>query len=246
MPSDPYRDAIARLTALGPLRVWSLLVTVFGDLAPDSALEGPTLSAIMAEIGIKPEASRVALHRLRADGWILSEKNGRTSRHRLSAKGRADSDAARPRIYPDSTGVQKVQFVLMPNGQTPDRAHFAQVAPRLFVASEDAAPPKGALMLMADDLPTWLETTVETEALRGDYAALHEALTHMHLPDADALGPLRVAVLRVLIVHAWRRQVLRHPALPRALHSEQWRGHDCAARVRTLLEHLPRPALTDI
>ncbi|MEO0743914.1 MAG: PaaX family transcriptional regulator C-terminal domain-containing protein [Pseudomonadota bacterium] len=246
MPSDPYQDAIARLTALGPLRVWSLLVTVFGDLAPDAALDGPTLSAIMAEIGIKPEASRVALHRLRADGWIISEKNGRTSRHRLSPKGRAGSDAARPRIYPDSTGVQAVQFALMPNGQTPDSAHYAQVSPRLFVASAEAMPPEGALMLAADQLPDWLETTVETEALRAEYAALHDALAHMRLPDADTLGPLRVAVLRVLIVHAWRRLVLRHPALPRALHSDQWRGHDCAARVRDLLDHLPRPALTDI
>ena len=109
-----------------------------------------------------------------------------------------------------------------------------------------AMPPEGALILTADQLPDWLETTVETEALRTDYAALHEALAHMRPPDADTLGPLRVAVLRVLIVHAWRRLVLRHPALPRALHSDQWRGHDCAARVRDLLDHLPRPALTDI
>ncbi|MEL6887102.1 MAG: PaaX family transcriptional regulator C-terminal domain-containing protein [Pseudomonadota bacterium] len=246
MPSDPYQDAIARLTALGPLRVWSLLVTVFGDLAPDAALDGPTLSAIMAEIGIKPEASRVALHRLRADGWIISEKNGRTSRHRLSPMGRADSDAARPRIYPDSIGVQAVQFALMPNGQTPDSAHYAQVLPRLFVASAEAIPPEGALMLTADQLPDWLETTIETETLRAEYAALNDSLAQMRPPDADTLGPLRVAVLRVLIVHAWRRLVLRHPALPRALHSDQWRGHDCAARVRDLLDHLPRPALTDI
>ena len=98
MPFDPYHDTIARLTALGPLRVWSLLVTVFGDLTQDDALEGPTLSALMSEIGVKPEATRVALHRLRADGWITSEKTGRTSRHRLSAKGRADSDAERGAI----------------------------------------------------------------------------------------------------------------------------------------------------
>lgn len=246
MPSDPYQDAVDRLTRIGPLRVWSLLVTVFGDLTPDGALEGPTLSAIMAEIGVKPEATRVALHRLRADGWIISEKNGRTSRHRLSAKGRADSDAARPRIYPTGVDVADVQFALLPVGATPDPVRFARVAPQLFVAPSGTTLPGNALLLRADTLPDWLETTAETDELQRGYAALHDALTACDLPETDALGPLRVAVLRVLIVHAWRRLVLKHPALPRVLFSEHWRGHDCARLVATLLEHLPRPALNDL
>jgi len=245
MPFDPYQDAIARLTALGPLRVWSLLVTVFGDLAPEDALDGPTLSAIMAEIGIKPEATRVALHRLRADDWIISEKTGRTSRHRLSAKGRADSDAARPRIYAPPS-ENHVRFALMPSGTVPDPEHFAQVLPRLYVADATIPTPQGALILTADDLPKWLDTAAETEDLRAGYAALHATLKDLKLPDAEALGPLRVAVLRVLIVHAWRRLSLKHPMLPRALHSEAWRGHGCRAQVMHLLYNLPRPALNDI
>ena len=246
MPFDPYQDAISRLTVLGPLRVWSLLVTVFGDLTPDDPLEGPTLSAIMSEIGIKPEATRVALHRLRADGWIISEKTGRTSHHRLSAKGRADSDAARPRIYARPSDTTAVQFALMPEGTTPDPEHFAQIAARLFVAATSAPVPHVALILNAGDLPPWLKTSGETDDLHGGYAALHDALNHIGTPDADALGPLRVAVLRVLIVHAWRRLALKHPVLPRALHSDTWRGHDCRAQVMHLLDHLPRPAFTDM
>ena len=246
MPFDPYQDAISRLTALGPLRVWSLLVTVFGDLTPDDPLEGPTLSAIMSEIGIKPEATRVALHRLRVDGWIISEKTGRTSRHRLSAKGRADSDTARPRIYARPAADAAVHFALMPEGATPDTEHFAQVAPRLFVADAAVPVPANALSLAAGALPNWLRNTGETRELHDGYAALHDVLHHIGTPDADALGPLRVAVLRVLIVHAWRRLALKHPALPRALHSDSWRGHDCRAQVMHLLDHLPRPAFTDM
>lgn len=245
MPFDPYHDAITRLTALGPLRVWSLLVTVFGDLAPEDALDGPTLSVIMAEIGIKPEATRVALHRLRADDWIISEKTGRTSRHRLSAKGRADSDAARPRIYAPPF-ENPVRFALMPSGTVPDPEHFARVLPRLYVADATIPTPQGALILTADDLPKWLDTAAETEDLRAGYAALHATLNDLKLPDAEALGSLRVAVLRVLIVHAWRRLSLKHPMLPRALHSEAWRGHACRAQVMDLLQSLPRPALNDI
>ncbi|WP_299684439.1 PaaX family transcriptional regulator C-terminal domain-containing protein [uncultured Tateyamaria sp.] len=245
MPSDPYHEAIARLTVLGPLRVWSLLVTVFGDLAPDDALDGPTLSAILSEIGIKPEASRVALHRLRADGWITSEKTGRTSRHRLSVKGRADSDAARPRIYAAASDMP-VHFALMPDGKVPDPEHYAPISPRLFVAAASTPPPGDALILNGDAVPRWLRTTAETEDLRTGYAALHDALSDLNLPDAQSLGPLRVAVIRVLIVHAWRRLALKHPMLPRALYSDAWRGHDCRTQVMDHLAQLPRPALNDI
>ena len=33
MPSDPYSDALNILTATATQRVWSVLVSVFGDLA---------------------------------------------------------------------------------------------------------------------------------------------------------------------------------------------------------------------
>jgi len=82
-------------------RVWSLLVTVFGELAQD---EGAQISALMlrqicALIGIKPEAMRVALHRLRKDGWIGNQRTGRSSAYFLTDWGRAQSAAASPRIY---------------------------------------------------------------------------------------------------------------------------------------------------
>ena len=101
MLTKPLSDAASALTALGSQRVWSLLVTVFGDLAQNEGdvIDGPVLSLLMADIGIKPEATRVALHRLRNDEWIVSTKQGRTSQHSLTARGRRESAAANPRIY---------------------------------------------------------------------------------------------------------------------------------------------------
>ena len=128
MPTDAYAQALRSLGDLGPMRVWSLLVTVFGDLAPDRPLNGPTLSAIMGEIGIKPEASRVALHRLRSDGWIASAKKGRTSLHALTAKGQSDSDAARQRIYGE-TQAESAIVVVTANATDLDPTRFAQIAP---------------------------------------------------------------------------------------------------------------------
>ncbi|MEM8579505.1 MAG: PaaX family transcriptional regulator, partial [Pseudomonadota bacterium] len=102
MPSStPYAAALAALHDPGTLRVWSMIATAFGDLAltRGDAIPGPVLSALMAQMDIRPEATRVALHRLRGDDWVTSTKAGRTSLHALSAKGRRESNAAALRIY---------------------------------------------------------------------------------------------------------------------------------------------------
>ncbi|MEL6450889.1 MAG: PaaX family transcriptional regulator C-terminal domain-containing protein [Pseudomonadota bacterium] len=249
MPTDAYTQAIRALGDLGQMRVWSLLVTVFGDLAPDAPLDGPTLSAIMAEIGIKPEATRVALHRLRSDGWVTSTKQGRTSAHGLTAKGQRDSAAARQQIYglPDQMG-RAVGVILTPAPCDLDSTLFAQLAPRVYLCGDGTALPADALLLTPAELPPWLGRQVETDTLRDAYKSLHAVLTDidLELTDASLLAPLHHAVLRVMIVHAWRRLTLKHPDLPRAAHSPEWRGHDCRALVTKLLARFPRPDLDAI
>ena len=247
MPTDAYSQSIHSLSELGPLRVWSLLVTVFGDLAPDRPLDGPTLSAIMGEIGVKPEATRVALHRLRSDGWVSSEKRGRTSLHQLTEKGRTDSDAARVRIYgtPAQMG-HGAHLILLPAPADLDPTRFAQVAPRVFVGAAEASLPDDAMCLTPQDLPIWLGEQIETEAMRDAYKSLHAVLTDIDEELRGTLTPLQTATLRTMVVHAWRRLTLKHPDLPRAAHTPDWRGHDCRALVTDLLARFPRPDLSSI
>jgi len=249
MPTDKYTQSIRALSDLGPLRVWSLLVTVFGDLAPDQTLDGPTLSMIMAGIGIKPEATRVALHRLRSDDWIASQKRGRTSLHRLTAKGQQDSQAARPRIYgtPEQMGGA-ARVILTSQPQDLDPARFAQISTRLFVCNASTALPAGAMALEPQDYPAWLGAQIETAPMKDAYKSLHAVLTDItqELGDVTPRQPLQVAVLRVMIVHAWRRLTLKHPDLPRAAHSADWRGHDCRVLITELLHRFPRPDLDQI
>jgi len=247
MPEDAHAQAISTLSGLGPLRVWSLLVTVFGDLAPDGSLDGPTLSSVMDGIGIRAEATRVALHRLRADGWITSHKQGRISAHSLTPKGQQDSLAARPRIYgrPDAEQAG-AKLVLMPDSAPVlDPADFAPVAPQLYLCATDTTCPDDAMILDPDRFPAWLGHRIEPTALRQGYAALHSALNAI-AADADRLRDLDArdtAVLRVMIVHTWRRLVLKHPALPRDAHSHDWKGHACRALATQLLDRYPRPTL---
>lgn len=256
MPSDPYAHTIAALTSLGSLRVWSLMVTIFGDLAQEdgTSIQGPTLSAILSEMNIRPEAVRVALHRLRNDGWITSTKTGRTSNHQLTALGRSESAKASARIYadPDSTATGWRVIVLPDatniNARRLAKLGFLPLMPRTFIGDAAATPPPGALVLQGPEIPDWLPEQFEPQDLARDYAALSDALeaATSSLPAAAELTALQTAVLRCMIVHCWRRIVLKHPNLPRALFTPNWAGHSCHQMVSELLRSYPRPSLTQI
>lgn len=250
MASNPYQQTIQTLLVPGGHRVWSLMVSLFGDLAQKegTAIDGPTLSAVMAEMQIRPEAVRVALHRLRNEGWIVSEKSGRTRRHALTPKSRARSAAASERIYTGpALKSDGWHLVLVRDADTipPEKMRacgFVQLLPRVFVGAVSAVPPKAALVLPGDDVPAWMRAQIAPAMQTQDYQALLPILT-----SADKLlrdtrpSPLQRAVLRCLIVHNWRRIVLRHPPLPRNLLPDGWEGHSCHMLVNRLLVRFPKP-----
>lgn len=253
MPSDQFNGHIAALRELGGQRVWSLMISLFGDLAQaeGDSIDGPVLSAIMTAMQVKPEAVRVALHRLRNDGWIASEKRGRISRHSLTAEGRRQSAAASPRIYATPGDLAgDWQLVLTEDTSTEThnaiiRAGYAALMPRVFVGRAGKAVPAHAVALHGGPAPDWLRRQLEPTALAPDYAALRETLEDLTraLPRPEEISALETAVLRCLIVHNWRRLVLKHPALPTSLVTKDWPGHHCHVLVSTLLERFRRPDL---
>lgn len=255
MKPDPYTETVEALLALGGQRVWSLMVTLFGDLAQNegTAIDGPVLSAVMAAMDIRPEAVRVALHRLRNDGWIISEKRGRTRRHALTPKSRKESAEASARIYaPPGTAEEDWQIALLEDATVaaPEemaKRGFAPLGPRIYVGGAKAEPPKHALMLEGSDPPGWLGAQLADAMLTDEYAALLPILrTADRRLGAATLTPLQLTVLRCLIVHNWRRIILRHPPLPAALLPDGWAGTLCHAHVHSLLAQLPRPDLSTI
>lgn len=255
MPTD-FTTHIADLRALGGQRVWSLMISLFGDLAQakGDTIDGPVLSAIMNMLDVKPEAVRVALHRLRNDGWIVSQKSGRISRHSLTEKGRRESAAASPRIYADPAEIaQAWQIVVLEDESTPspdamlDRG-FVELSPRIFVGADTAAPPPGALRFDGKQAPAWLRKQASQTGLDQSYVALHQTLRALRdgLPDPADLSRVETAVLRCLIVHNWRRLVLKHPALPQPLVQADDPRHQCHLLVAELLDRFSRPDLAEV
>lgn len=236
--------------------MWSLMLSLFGDLAQDEGqvIDGPLLSAIMQGLDVKPEATRVALHRLRKDEWLRSEKSGRISKHSLTEEGRAQCAAANPRIYADPNGRgEEWQIVLLsearPEMETPHVAqHFAMIAPRIYVGPRAAAAPQGALTLPGDAVPAWLVEQAKPAHLSASYAELLGTLKALQgdLSQDQVLQPLDIAILRCLIVHNWRRLVLKHPMLPAPLVDPASPMHQCHRAVWDLLNRFARPALSDL
>lgn len=227
-------------------RVWSLLVTVFGDLVQtdDAQVSGRTLGRITEAIGLRPEATRVALHRLRKESWIETARRGRESLYGLSALGQTESERARPLIYGAAPALSDCRLVLVEPGTEAAGAIPLTADIALMMGGE-----VGQLCLeMPKDLPDWMRSRVCDAA---QIAACEEARTRLEallndLRASSAKTALERAVLRVLAVHLWRRVVLRAPHLPDEVFPKGWKGAECRELFAQVLDALPRPRLGDL
>jgi len=258
-----FREAAAHLMRGEGHRVWSLIVTIFGDLAqaPGQGISGAALSRLVGLMGVKPEAMRVALHRLRKDGWIESERAGRGSQHALTPYGRAQSAAASPRIY-DRTRVfpETWHLLIAGSGEASGRGQLDS-----FLMTGDYLPIGQQVLLAPGPLPEtptglmgvetgrrsvpgWLRDQVCPPAVMAQYAALDRDFASLSgvSDGADDLSLWERTALRLLIVHSWRRLLFRHPDLPEDFFPHGWPGPRCRERFCTLMEVLAAPSVDDI
>lgn len=249
--ADTPSPAIQALLDLEAPRVWSVLVSIFGDLAhlPGDRIEGPLLTRFTDAMDIKPEAVRVALHRLRNDGWITSEKSGRTAQHGLTEDALRARNEAAASIYARSRDMpQGWQLAAIPQADTALRTAltdrgFVQITPRMFVAHDGVLAPDGVLLTTGKTAPSWVARDLLSDDLARQLDTLLTALQRVRVSLDGPRSLSDTALLRCLIVHHWRRLVLRHPFLPPALTGPNWVGHQCRDLVCDLLDALPRPSL---
>ena len=226
-----------------PSRTGSIIITVFGDaIVPrGGAVALGTLLEFFAAIDIDPTVMRTAMSRLTADGWFEREKVGRNSFYRLVQRERLTFDIATKHIYgpPASDWTGRFELLLIANGADRDAARealknagFGSPLPGVWVAPSGVPIPeeaKGAIRLevSAEDdsgrrllSESWpLDRTAEAyRRFMKSFEPLRSWVARDKLSDIDAF------TARVLLIHHYRRVVLRDPLLPAALLPRDWPG----------------------
>ncbi|MFQ6551710.1 hypothetical protein AAD018_005110 [Aestuariibius insulae] len=191
------------------LKTWSLIVTLFGDLDGEE-LTGAQIRDLLGHLGIKPDAIRVALHRLKSDGWIVSTHHGREAVYALSKTARRETVAASADVYRQKVKFPEgCRFYLLKEAAAP--AGSVALTRELIVAPRDVAsglPDAVPLVAETGDIPVWVERRLVSEP----FLETAEGLVAI-LQAAERAGGLpserdRTA-MRLLVLHHWRRLALR-------------------------------------
>ncbi len=240
-----------------PIRAGSLIVTVFGDtvVPRGGVLSLASLHEIMRAFRISDTLVRTALSRLVSEGWFERWKLGRNSYYRLTSRGQEAFAQATQRIYADPPQDWQGSFDLLLLENVQDRsalrsalseAGYGTLGPDLMVGastSERVAASFLRLSATPADLPTaqrlveraWPLAEIESRYRRfvdvysGTLSALERGTGFTNL---DAL------LVRILLIHDYRRAVLKDPLLPAELLPKSWAGAAARALCGTIYKTL--------
>lgn len=211
-------------------------------------------------LGINERLTRTAVFRLAQEGWLQSRKQGRRSYYRLTETGRHYYQRAADRIYasgyPDWDGIWTLLFVSLVAEEKRDALHrglswlgYGRMAAGVYaLPRNDHSPLKELLadLSLEDSIVQMQAQSEGVESLqrlvmsRWKLAGLRQRYKEFTTLYGDArkvlagkLSPSAhsIFLLRVLLVHEYRRILLKDPELPAAMLSADWEGY--AAQVLT-------------
>ena len=212
-----------------------------------------SLLDLMAGFGVEPGLVRTAISRLVTDGWFERTRIGKQSYYRLSAWGASEFATATARIYracePPWSGEMEIALIATADtGQRAThrdrmlRAGWGQAASNVMARPRigpDKGPPAAGTASAYPDIVFLTTRPQSAESARAlaqvcwqldGLAAAYRAFLKAFSPVAEAiaggaqLGDVHAFQLRILLIHDWRRIVLRDPLLPRAMLPEDWPG----------------------
>src|SRR5436190_17006508 len=240
----PPLARIVELLKREPSRTGSIVITVFGDaIVPrGGSVWLGTLLEFFEAIDIDSSVVRTAMSRLTADGWFEREKVGRNSFYRLVQRERLTFDIATKHIYgaPASDWTGRFELLLIGNGEDRDasrealkNAGFGSPLPGVWVAPSGVPVPEEAAAAIR------LEVSAEDHSGRRLLSESWplERTADAYLKFMKTFEPLRARIsrrarlsdseaftARILLIHYYRRVVLRDPLLPTTLLPRDWPG----------------------
>ena len=240
----PGPNPLTILHSQAPLRVWSLIVTIFGDVVMDRGRDhhpapvwSSDLMALLALLGIDAGHARTNLSRLVANGTLQRGKDGRRTDYRLSTASAADFARAAAVIYGADTHQPAGDMILAALDLCADRKAarlaleadgFRFLSSTLAMASRHERVPDMKLtnevvFAVATSTPA-LRTAVNKLWHLDDLNHAYRRFVTAFDPVTGALEPEEAVILRIVVTHMFRRLVLRDPLLPAAMLPADWQG----------------------
>lgn len=239
------------------LRVWSVILTFFGDaiLPVGGRVSANTVTKLMAEMGIENGAVRTAFSRLTKDEWVTREKHGRQSFYELAPKGRKPFKLASDKIYasPNQQNKTRLEWLIATNPEG-DSKRFKRLVQDFNGVALDGStaifnsdlPDLETTLFKADflfakstskNIPKWLIKQPAMKAYKRELADFIS--TFSNLPHI--LSPIEAMAFRCILIHEWRRLVLKLPDLPVNLLPPDWPAEEATRLVARHYAQL-RPA----
>ena|GEM_PF-69743 len=252
-----FGTLLARLKS-EPSRTGSVIITVYGDaIVPrGGSVWLGTLLTLFRALDIADGVVRTAASRLAADGWLERRRVGRKSFYRLATRGEATFAEATAHIYGPRPQNWRGEFHLAILQNGPEREArraalealgYGTLAPGVMMAPDTVPPPEasaGYHLLARAETKAAQELASRVWPL-ARVAERYRSFLEMFGPAEAAIreaaqsAELEAMLLRILLIHEYRRIVLRDPLLPEALLPQPWPGRTartlCARLYHALL-----------
>lgn len=203
--------SIELLIGLEKIKVWSLIVTLFGDLdqASSQSLSGKQINNLLGYIGIKPEATRVALHRLKNEDWIETSRSGRETIYKMSDSARRETSSVYADIYGSSIKYpQGWRLLIIPDHKD------EQIKPAIHVMKNILLIPKAtkindmelvSMQFEPQTIPDWFSEKI----ISPPNLEIARKLKIAAELNSSKTRKLNDVAMRLLILHHWRKLALR-------------------------------------
>jgi len=223
-----------------------------------------SLIELLGLFGISPRLVRTSAFRLSADQWFSANRVGRRSYYGLSDAGLLRVQHADQRIYDFNLAQWDGRWTLVlldPGMRASERQHlqrelswesFGRIAPHVFAHPharaqalseiiEAAGVAHQVAVLRAQSLPgtegqalqAIMHSVFDLDKVALAWTQFIARFTPL-LDEVARLDPPQAFMVRTLLIHAYRRVVLRDPNLPKAFLPNDWPG----VRARLLCEQL--------
>jgi phenylacetic acid degradation operon negative regulatory protein len=249
-PPEPGRPTLSRRHAAGAPSARGLLFTVLGEfvLTNDGTAWTSAVIAALGRLGVAEKATRQALMRTAAGGWLAADRVGRRTRWRLTDSAHRLLTDGAERIYSftgpatDWDGRWLLISVRIPETDRSARhvvrsrlswAGFGSLGGGLWISPHPERAEEAARVLREAGIGEDAHLFVAHRTGLGELSRMVSAAWDLgaierqyeqFLAEFGGRAPADPLARQAALVHAWRRFPAIDPALPRDLLPSRWSG----------------------